>query len=160
MEFLGNLLPFIVFVIIAVSKAKGREAQRDRKRDTPVGHSPAKKTVSPRSRMDELRKMGEQFGNTLRKELQDSFDDILTTPKNKETIPVLDEEKAIDQYNEKTQKEFKERLDAPGVQPNNEIRDIIKNNEIGGRSITFHRQSIREGVIMAEVLGKPKALKR
>jgi hypothetical protein len=160
MEFFGNLLPFIIFIIVAISKAKGKEAQRDRKKEMPVGHTPAQKTVTPRSRMDEIRKMGEQFGNTLRKEFQNSLDDMMTTSKNKEPIPVLDEEKAIDQHNEKTRMEFTEKLETPGVETKNEIKDIIKKQEIGGRSITFHRQSIRDGVIMAEVLGKPKALKR
>ncbi|MBB6217926.1 hypothetical protein HNQ80_004062 [Anaerosolibacter carboniphilus] len=155
MDFFGNILPFIIFVIFAISKSKKREAQGGRKREIPIGRNPEKKTVSPLSRMDELRKIGEQFGSTLRKEFQQ-----LSEVDNREMTLLEDEEEAIDRYNENSTKEFVKKLDTPGIEMKNEIDDVIKASEIGGRRISFHKQSVRDGVIMAEVLGKPKSLRR
>ncbi len=156
MDFFGNILPFLIFIIFAISKSKKREAQSGRKTEAPVGNSPEKKTVSPLSRMDEIRKMGEQFGNTLRKEFQHSVED----QNNEKTMFIEDEEEAIVQYNEESTKEFTERLNTPGIQSKNEIGDVIKGSEIGGRRVSLDKQSILNGVVMAEVLGKPKALRR
>ncbi|WP_425446110.1 hypothetical protein [Dethiothermospora halolimnae] len=67
-----------------------------------------------------------------------------------------DEEKEIQEYLDKSRKEYYEE------EPNEEIVDIIKIGEINNNRVNykFDKDDLIKGIVMSEILSKPKSLRK
>lgn len=150
MEFFESILPFLIFIGAGIIKSRNK-SNKDKDKNK-------KRTSSPSPRVNP--------SNTLKSYLEDTREaikkqiDEITKPDD-ENVDIIEEKEEI-QDTKKTYKEpFKSKVPQeeygemePGVSP------ILK-NEIGRESpIAFNRSNLVKGIIMSEVLGKPKALRK
>lgn len=162
MDFIFDLLPFLIFILAVISKAKKKaDSSHGRSRDT--GHRPqgGKVPVHPATKIEDLKRIGGRIGGTLRREIYTTLEEVLGDDwQNSRKELKEDGGKTIGQYNEKTEKPPIENISTPKRKGENEIKDVIKEAEIGKKQLSINKESVLHGIIMAEVLGKPKALKR
>ncbi|SHJ46561.1 hypothetical protein SAMN02745975_02151 [Geosporobacter subterraneus DSM 17957] len=168
MEFLGNILPFIIFVLLAINKTK-KTAQKNK----PAEKGTLAPETYPRPVEQKMRKpaIGKDFksiGEMLRREINTAIDEMMEGKKisrhNKgqlhKTERELENETAAEQYIGAEKEKFRKVIETPGAQIKGEIGDHIYKDEIGSKHTPIRKQELVRGIILSEVLGKPKVLKR
>ncbi|MEW9124820.1 MAG: hypothetical protein AB2421_19060 [Thermotaleaceae bacterium] len=170
MEFLGNVLPILLFILFVVNKAK-RQVPQDKstngrmntERALKPAHVEDKKVSSKHKEFKNFRNIGE----ILRKELNTAMEEMMQVKKigsqensNAEMMEQKSEEidKYGQEYNRNMDQRKEERLSKEMQET--EIRDRIYKNEIGNAKLLFRKNEILNGIILSEVLSKPKSLRK
>lgn len=163
MEFLGNILPILIFALIAISKGKKSKpaARKNRSQEIRpnVNEQPTRKTVNGKN--------FKNIGEILRKEINTAIEEMMDGKKvsphhkrdfHKETKELAKKE-IVDQYIEDEKEKSQKTSETPEIR-GKEIGDIISRSEIGGTNVLIQRDELVRGIILSEILGKPKAIKR
>lgn len=162
MDFIFDLLPFLIFILAVISKTKKKaDSSHQRSRDT--GHRPQgeKVPVHPATKIEDLKRIGGRIGETLKREIYTTLEEVLGDDwQNRGEEIKEDGGKTIGQYREKAEKPVLEDISTTEIKEENKVKDVIKETEIGKKQFSINKESFLHGIIMAEVLGKPKALKR
>ncbi|KXG75872.1 hypothetical protein [Thermotalea metallivorans] len=162
MDVIFDLLPFLIFILAVISKTKKKtESSHGRSRDP--GHRPQgrKVPVYPAMKIDDFKRIGGRIGETLKREIYTTLEEVLGDDwQNRGEELKEDKGKIIEQYNEKPEKSVIENISTTETKEENKGKDVIKETEIGKNQLSINKESVLHGIIMAEVLGKPKAVKR
>ena len=144
-----DILPFLIFIIIIFSRVRKKIIPQNGKRNTsyPTFHIPIiehytkeEAVVSERSTEKEASNKG-----------------YLTTY---EDAKQHDNEYLIEEYINQERETFEQITNTQGIAIREHSNEPISKNEIGKQRVEFNKTYIINGIIMSEVLGKPKALKK
>ena len=168
MEFFGNILPFLIFILIVISKTK-----KNTQRTKPAEKRNLSQEVNPRPLEQRMKKaVGNRdyrnIGDMLRQEINTAIGELMEgkkgSPQHKidplEDPKELEDEDIIEQYIEAEKERFQKKIETRGIQVDGGISDTIGEKEIGRRIKPIRNDEMVRGIILSEVLGKPKSLKR
>ncbi|AOT68523.1 hypothetical protein [Geosporobacter ferrireducens] len=168
MEFLGNILPFLIFILVVISKTK-KTAQKTK----PAARKNVSQEIRPnvneqRTKKTVISKDFKNIGEMLRKEINTAIEEMMdgkkVSPHHKRDLHKatsgLADERIVEQYIDDEREKFEKTIETPGIQVKGEIGDIISGNEIGGKDMPIQRDELVRGIILSEILGKPKSIKR
>ncbi|MFZ5965918.1 MAG: hypothetical protein ACOYVK_01895 [Bacillota bacterium] len=159
MDILEDLLPIIFFGIALLTKIKKGTNQNTEK------HS-RDKTIK-RDALEQARKRVGRHTITkaVKKQPAEEDNKLKQTPIHKESNGAamdyeIEDEIILERYINNEREKFVKQISTPGIEINNEIKDAIKEKEIGSSKLHFSRKRLVESIIMSEILEKPKALRR
>ncbi len=168
MEFFGNILPFLIFILIAISKM-----QKKTQRAKPAEKRNLSQEVNPSPLEQRMKKaVGNRdyknIGNMLRQEINTAIGEMMEGKKGSpqpkiaplEDPKELEDEDIIEQYIESEKERFQKKIETRGIQVDGGISDTIREKEIGRRIKPIRNDEMVRGIILSEVLGKPKSLKK
>ncbi|KAB3533257.1 hypothetical protein [Alkaliphilus serpentinus] len=165
----GSILVFIAIGIISSIMNKSKEQQR-RARSSQGNNTAPRPQVKPQPTMQQAKPKRAPGGlEDLLKEFQRDISTVFgelqqdNKPKDKQVIRTIESkemELRRSKEEDKTLEATKYTIEDPVASEPESISSIYK-NEIGRKGKTplnLNKKSIMNGIIMAEVLGKPKAL--
>lgn len=167
MEFLGNILPFIIFVLLAINKTK-KTAQKNKPAEKPtLAQEAYPRPVEQKMRKPAIGKDFKGMGEILRREINTAIDEMMEgkkiSPHHKghlhKTEKALENETTVEQYIGAEKEKICKAIETPAVQVKGAIGDHIYKDEINSKHAPIRKHELVRGIILSEVLGKPKALK-
>ncbi len=147
---MGNILTIVIIALLSSLFNKDKKVKQSKKRpEKPV--QPA-----PRQNLQDLLReissdINEVFGNKSFENKKTDFQEI-QVPEHKEA-GMYNKEEGIESL--KIARPPREKAILENVIVKDEIRD-----EIGDLDLSFDKKSLIQGIIMSELLGRPKALRR
>ncbi|MCC5910340.1 MAG: hypothetical protein JJT76_07880 [Clostridiaceae bacterium] len=167
-----SIIIFVIFAIVSSLFSKDKKGKGPTKR-TPPQH-PSQTQQPPRLQKTTTRNAG-RFGDLL-KDLKGDFEEVFkegqqTQQQQQQTQQTPSTHQQYNEYENQygyVEEEHIEKTyetDKPKTQEKKDtVKGSIYEGEIGGEmhpgKLSFDQQSLVKGIIMAEVLGKPKSMKR
>lgn len=142
MEYIQKILPFLFILVVIISRSRNRIPQNTRTHRTPPIYPSNEKQITEN-----------ETNNTLNDHSNMEYLDI-------ESIPYTDNEDILEGYIRQQRETFDTIINTPGIIVNESSEDFIGRSEIGKTNKFLSRDTILNGIIMSEVLGKPKFLKK
>ena len=145
MESLRDLLPFIFILAILSSRFRKNVQSKSKRNSVPRLNPLREKTITkdPRYHKEEAQKF------PMAEDVLPSVDIVDVHVRN---------EVELEEYILKERDDFERTINTPGIQIME--RDVISKGEIGKLKIQLDKVSLVNSIIMLEVLGKPKALRK
>lgn len=137
-----NILPFIFILTAIISKFRKktpRDIKIERVRDTDISNN---KQIT-----------GYDADNVLNDNSDIVNLDIVT-------MSHRDNKDMLEGYNKSQMKTFEKTVNTSGVTAHKSSGDFIRRKEIGKTNEFLNEHNVLNGIIMAEILGKPKSFKK
>lgn len=154
MDNFDDLIPLIVIglgLIGKIIKKPNKDSEKEKKEKREDDH---RKKAIDFPNMKQFKEFRERIKNEIHTAL-DEREEILK-PSTDRIIDKIDDE----DYIEKDREISAKSVEAPHVEAHHEIKDMISKSEIGKKSNILDEKNIRNGIIMSEILNKPKSLRR
>ncbi len=150
MDLIIDLLVLIAVIYGIAQKAKKNVSEKKR-----ISQHPKRKIRSNQKSSLERNEAGSAFDSLSHEEWKRYGENIFTEYYKAEQESSLRQEiKREEEDIKKLENQTKNTIEET------QIEDVINKSEIGNLKLSFDRNKIIEALIMAEILGKPKALKK
>lgn len=155
MDFIMEILPFIIFALIAASKSKKNQGNKNQRgQNSSTKPNTEKKVRKGFFDLEELKKAAENMKNEMQQILEEKE---IKSSTNHTTI-LEDHEKSSESLNyakaEPSYASF-----APNAIETAKPMERSQTNTVQAHGLTFHKKAMIDAVIMSEILSKPKALR-
>lgn len=154
MDNFDDLIPLIVIglgLIGKIIKKPNKDSEKEKKEKRVDYHR--KKSIDFPN-MKQFKEFRERIKNEIHTALDEKEESL--KPSTDRIIDKIDDEDYIEKDREISAKNVK----APHVEVHHEIKDMISKSEIGKKSNILDEKNIRNGIIMSEILNKPRSLRR
>ncbi|MCT4621199.1 MAG: hypothetical protein N4A62_17645 [Marinisporobacter sp.] len=148
-------LPIIGYLLKGIKRITKRDEGKEEEKDNSRENEKISNEVSSDEKLKEMKNlMREEISSTLQKDHSNSkkvigHEEVIEIENNKTREWKIEEYYPFEESTKKEEKVEKK-----------EIEDMISQNEIGKEGLVFNKKSIVNGIIMSEILKKPKSLRR
>jgi hypothetical protein len=136
---------------------------RDKKKEHKKGKNKIEnKKDSPKelSYIEKFKDMRNSLKEELSSALEDSKKDAVKSKEsNDHELRLENDKKVIDQNEREDNLTFEMPVKRKKMAVSEEIKDVIHENEIGKETLVLNKKNIIKGIILSEILQKPKSLR-
>ncbi len=138
-----NIISILIFIVIMIMRSREKADQNEKK---DKANMPKGLNVFDRKKIE-----------TMQERKRNIFSKNVSQNKKKIHKAEIENKKDIEINRQESIENVTKDM---GLVQDSEIKDMIHKNEIGSSAITLNKQNIKWGIILSEIIKKPKALQK